>query len=276
VHMMRRISEELSKRKLDPIFFISSFLPFKQPKDWGTLIHLLNEDFDDLIKKNIPNPDSATEWLFDRFDKARTKIGEDPVFEKMSVELKKELAKLLENDSKKLLDDKIKEIQKGIKNKTVVIEFARGGAYGSEMPLPSPYGYKHSLSLLSGDILNKASVLYVWVTPEDSRRKNQKRKDPNDPGSILHHSVPLAVMYNDYGCDDFNYLIGISGRPNTIKIDANEKSYYLPIARFDNRADKTTFVRNDIKKWDKQSVAELNEALIEAFKPLIKKEVASQ
>src|SRR5262245_35106622 len=51
VHLMRRISEELRALGADGIFFDSSEQPMREPRDWGTLIELLNEDFADLSKQ---------------------------------------------------------------------------------------------------------------------------------------------------------------------------------------------------------------------------------
>ncbi|MBN2479924.1 MAG: hypothetical protein JXA94_06825 [Parachlamydiales bacterium] len=272
VHMMRRISEELSKRNLDPIFFLSPVLPFKNPFEWGTLMHLINEDYDDLLNHNIQNPESKALWILKRLDRARQKVGIEPVFENFDRSLLNELASALEKDSEKLLFEKNKEIEKGYLDKTVIIEFARGGAYDSSFPLPEPYGYKYAFSQLSDDILKKASVLYIWVSPEESRRKNEKRADPNDPGSILHHSVPLAVMYTDYGCDDFEYLLDTSSVFNTIEVLSHGNTYFLPATRFDNRIDKTSFVRDDF--WNEKDISSLSDSLIKSFKPLLIEDIS--
>jgi len=164
--------------------------------------------------------------------------------------------------------DKNAGIPDSLEGKTVVIEFARGGPDGATAPLPAPLGYQYSLATLSDDILKRASILYVWVTPEESRRKNHERTDPNDPGSILHHGVPMAVMLGDYGCDDMSWLIESSGRADAVKIVTRGQTYYLPIARFDNRKDKTTFVRVDRAQWKPDDVAALHSGLSEALAKL--------
>src|SRR5690242_5403629 len=92
VHMMRRISQELRKRGEDGAFFDSDELPMKQPLDWGVLIELLNEDFDDLTQRRRPAPASAAEWLFARFDAARGKVGGTPIFSALSPARRAELA----------------------------------------------------------------------------------------------------------------------------------------------------------------------------------------
>src|SRR5512134_684040 len=80
VHMMRRVSQELRKRGHDGVFFDSDDLPMKEPLDWGTLVELLNEDFDDVQRRHRPAPASAAEWLLDRYDLARKKVGAHPAF----------------------------------------------------------------------------------------------------------------------------------------------------------------------------------------------------
>ena len=152
----------------------------------------------------------------------------------------------------------------------MVIEFARGGPDGAALPLPAPLGYRYSFATLSEEILARASVLYVWVTPEESRRKNTERTDPNDPGSILHHGVPMAVMLGDYGCDDMEWLLQNSDRPDTVRIEAHGRTWHLPVARFDNRVDKTTFVRGDRAQWKEADVAALHDGLAEACGRLVK------
>ncbi len=272
VHFMRRVTDELTDRGRDGLFFISPALPFRDPIDWLTLIELMNEDYQDLAKGKKPAPEAAAPWLFERIDAARTRAGGSPVLSTLPSDLREEIAAAVETDAAELLAAKVAEVPDSLAGKTVVIEFARGGADGSPMPLPRPFGYRHSLAQLSPEILAKAAILYIWVTPEESRRKNEARTDPNDPGSILHHGVPLAVMYGDYGCDDMQWLLDRSDRPNTVKIEKEGRVYYLPVGRFDNRVDRTTFVREDPAKWSPENVAALRAGLKEAFDPLVNRD----
>ena len=268
VHMMRRASDELRRRGSDGVFFDSGELPMKESRDWGTLIELLNEDFDDLVHRRKATPASAASWLLDRFDAARKKVGADPAFGKLPAALRAELVTALEPEAADLLREKNAGVPDTLEGKTVVIEFARGGPDGATKPLPAPLGYQYSVAMLSDEILKRASILYVWVEPEESRRKNHERTDPNDPGSILNHGVPMAVMLGDYGTDDMSWLIDNSGQPNSIKILARGKSHFIPVARFDNRKDKTTFVRGDRAQWSAGDVAALHSGLAGALEKL--------
>lgn len=270
VWMMRRISEELEKRGQDPIFYLSSALPLTDPRDWGMLVHLLNEDYEDIVKQRIPTPVSAALYLFDRLDKARIKVGGDPKLSKLPKELRLELAKVLEKEASALLQEKNLEIERSLAypQKTIVIEFSRGGAEESKMPLPEPYGYKYSLSQLSNEILEKAKILYLKVSPDESRTRNSQRFDPKNPSSSLHHYVPMTVMHRDYGCDDLEYLNKISDKPNTVKIVTNGKSYYLPVTFFDNHSDHTTFSRSNTSDWKKEDTEKFRTALKKAFDKL--------
>jgi hypothetical protein len=265
VHMMRRVSQELRKAGGDGVFFDSDDLPMKEPLDWGTLIELLNEDFEDLERRHRPAPASAAEWLLDRFDLARQKAGARPAFGALPGATRATLTQALEQESADLLRDKNAGIPDSLAGRTIVIEAARGGPDGATLPLPAPLGYGYSLRKFSDAILSRASILYVWVTPEESRRKNHERTDPNDPGSILHHGVPMAVMMGDYGCDDMDWLIRQSDRPDTVRIATHGTTYYLPVARFDNRVDKTTFVRADRAAWKPADIQALHQGLAGAF-----------
>lgn len=268
VHIMRRVSDELTARGREGLFFVSPALPFRSPIDWLTLIELINEDYDDLVHRRRPEPTSAALWLFDRIDAARVRAGGLPVIGTMDPKLRQEIAAPIENEARKLLDDKVREVPDTLEGKTVVIEFARGCADGQTMPIPYPYGYRASLAQLSPAILAKSSILYIWVTPEESRRKNAARTDPNDPGSILHHGVPLAVMYGDYGCDDMAWLLENSGRKDTVRVERDGRTFHLPVGRFDNRVDKTTFVREEPGSWAAADVEALQKGMREAFDQL--------
>jgi len=267
VHMMRRISEELSKAGRDPIFFPSGMEPFQDPLDWGTLIELINEDYEDLHTRPAIAPASAAAWLFDRLDAARRKVGADPALGKLPADVRKKLESTLETEARQLLNDKLAGIPDSLEGKTIVIEFARGGPQGSSMPLKEPYGYRYSFSKLSDRILGRASVLYIWVTPEESRRKNEERAKPGRDGdaSILHHGVPIKVMLGDYGTDDMAHLIETSDKPGTVKVETRGKSFHLPVTRFDNRNDLTTFIRDDPSKWPAEQDAAIREEMKRAL-----------
>jgi hypothetical protein len=275
VHMMRRVSKELRARGQDGVFFDSDDLPMKQPLDWGTLIELLNDDFDDAAAGRRIAPFSPATWLLDRFDAARTRVGATPAFVALAPAVRRDVIAALEKESAELLRDKNKGIPPTLDGRTVVIEFARGGPDGAGMPLPPPLGYRYSLARFSDAILQRASILYVWVTPAESRRKNTERTDPNDPGSILHHGVPMAVMLGDYGCDDMDWLIQQSDRPDTVRVEARGKLHHVPVARLDNRQDLTTFVRAESVKWKPEDVRALHAGLAEAFGRLAKAGAAS-
>ncbi len=261
VHMMRQTDEALRALGNSGVFFQATDKPFADARDWGTLIELINEDYADLVAKRQIQVPSAGAWLLDRFDAARGKVGAPLLRELLDETTRKKVAAAIEAEAGALLKDKVANYPDSLAGKTLVIEFARGGKDGSSMPLPAPFGYAYSLGRLSSDILSKAAVLYIWVTPEESRRKNQARTDPNDPGSILHHGVPIDVMLGDYGCDDMAYLLETSDAPNSITIDAGGKSVRLPVGRFDNRVDKTSFVRGDASSWSKADVEALHQGL---------------
>ncbi len=268
VHMMRQIDEALRTVDREAVFFQASDKPFIEPRDWGTLVQLVNEDYADLVAQRQVQPDSAASHLLDRFDAARRKVGAPAALSQLDEDTRRHVCASLEDEAREMLEEKHENYPKTLNGKTLVIEFARGGPHGSKMPLEPPFGYAYSLAQLAPEILERAVILYIWVTPEESRRKNQDRADPNDPGSILHHGVPTDVMMNDYGCDDLEYLVHSSGQPNTVRVTVHGKTYHLPVARFDNRVDKTSFIRGNPKKWRKADVEALHRGLEDTLEAL--------
>ena len=152
-------------------------------------------------------------------------------------------------------------VKNNISHKRGVISMARGGNDGASMPLTGTFGYQYTLAQFCPEILKNAAILYIWVTPEESRRKNDEREDPNNPGSNLNHKTPDAVMYYDYGCDDMQYLIETSEVEDTVTVKTHGQTYHLPIGVFDNRVDKTTTLRQPKDKWDEELVKELTVAI---------------
>jgi len=93
----------------------------------------------------------------------------------------------------RLGEEALRELRDG---GTLLIEFARGGEDG----------YRSALSLLSPEILKRASILYVDVSFEESWRRNQARYDEARRDSILTHSVPHEDLEKTYGTDDWKEL----------------------------------------------------------------------
>ncbi len=261
VHLMRRIDDEAEALGQPRIFFEAPDRSFRSGHDWGTLIHLINEDYADLVSKKRIEPDSAAQYYFDRIDAASNRVGLPARMAALDPTLRGRLRERIEQEAREMLQEKMDNYPDTLEGKTLVIEFARGGPDGADMPLPEPHGYRYSLAQLSPELLEKSVILYVWVTPEESRRKNFDRADPDDPGSILHHGVPLAVMMGEYGCDDMTWLEENSTRPGTVEVHAHGKTYFLPIGRFDNRVDKTTFLREPQESWDPEAVRQVHEGL---------------
>ena len=88
----------------------------------------------------------------------------------------------------------------------------------------------------------------------------------------------MEVMLGQYGTDDMAWLMEQSDRPGTIRVERliqvgdryETKVYHLPVARFDNRNDLTTFVREDQKLWKAEDVKAIHSGLKSAFDQLAK------
>jgi hypothetical protein len=254
VHLMHLISSELRALGRDPIFFATDRSRFSDPEDWGTLIHLLNQDYRAVTGESGPKT-----GILERIDRARRAAGVGPAF----VELPASIVARIE----RAVEGSVPRLRPTAHGTTVLIEFARGGPPGAELPLPAPIGYGHSLRLLDPSILARAAILYVWVTPEESNRRNRERARPGADGesSILHHDVPEVVMHEDYGCDDLFWLAQQSDRPGTVAVEAGGERYHLPLAVFDNRTDTTSFLRSDPREWPKDAVGRIHRRLAEAL-----------
>jgi len=268
VHLMRRIDEELEASSSPTLFFGAQDKPFVDPRDWGTLIELINEDYRDLHEAKVVRPESAAAHLFARLEKAAQLVGIGPRLATLDGAIRDQLGAKLEAECVAMLEEKHANYPDILEGKTIVIEFARGGPDGASIPLKAPFGYRYSLSRLSAQILQRASILYVWVTPEESRRKNDERARPDEQGSILHHGVPIEVMLKDYGCDDIEDLISCSGQVDRVLVEAGDERFTLPISRFDNRVDKTSFVRKEQRSWEPTERKALHDGLAAALLPL--------
>ncbi len=109
------------------------------------------------------------------------------------------------------------------KDKTVLIEFARGGENG----------IYEALSYLHEDILKKAVLMYIRVSYEESVRKNRRRARKGMEDSILYHSLPDEKMEYYYKINDWDKLE--SKDPTYIDV----KGFKIPYAVFENEPEKT-------------------------------------
>lgn len=268
VHLMRCADEALVRLGAPRVFFAAADRSFLDPRDWGTLIELLNDDHRDLVEGRPPAPGrSAARALLARFEEAAARVGVPERLGQLDGPTRALLEDALEREARALLDAQAQSAAAAgaLEDKTLVVEFARGGAAGASLPLAPPFGYAYSLARLSSALLEDATILYIWVTPDESRRKNAARTDPDDPGSILHHGVPRPVMLNDYGVDDMAWLEGQAERPGTVTVETRGRTYHVPIARFDNRVDKTSFLRGAPEGWRPEDVRAVHDGLARAF-----------
>lgn len=286
VDFMRDVDTVCGLLGLEPAFFQSADRQFKDPLQWGTLIHLLNQDFRLLFQEEFHVNSSFARYLFNRiFDAAMAcraqcaldKLPNDVLdfmcrlnFNKMgrTITLEEEADKLIRNRGR------YHDLPSDLAGKTVFLEFSRGLPLGIDA-LPER-GYGYSFSQLSQQILERASVFYIQVTPEESRRKNFERAPkPGQEDSTLFHMVPLSVMLGDYAKDDMEKLRqhwNANEQPDTVLVADHSKhvapNYFLPCAVFDNRNDKTSFVRDKKHPWSPEDVNTLHNALRETFNTL--------
>ena len=110
---------------------------------------------------------------------------------------------------------------------TAIIEFSRGKEHG---------GYLGAFEHLSDEILEKAGVLYVNVSFEESLRKNQLRFNPQRPDSILEHGLEYEKMERLYRNDDFQAMVAASNAQDYLNVRGGQ----VPFVVFENEDDVTT------------------------------------
>ena len=120
------------------------------------------------------------------------------------------------------------KFMRDLKNKndhTVIFEFSRGKEHG---------GYTSAFAHLSETILEKAAILYVTVSWEESLRKNRIRFNPEKPDSILEHSLPDEKLARLYKESDWNEISANS--PKKLQFGHS----FVPYAIFENEDDITS------------------------------------
>jgi hypothetical protein len=260
VWVMRAVDAFRRSWGLPPAYFLGPDLPFRDAREWLALSLLLRWDFADIERGTLPRPWSAGTWLLDRIERARRTIGLPPAFRAGERKARAELDDTLAVEAAALLDERRPHLTAD-GPQTYLVELARGAADWMRPPLPAPLGYEASLPFLGQEILGRAAVLHVHVSPEESLRRNLQRADPSHPGSVLGHSVPEIVMRQDYGIDDLGWLAARSDVPGTIRIPCGDRWLHLPIVAFENEPDLTSFARQATNVWPRSKVEELYDEL---------------
>lgn len=273
VEAMRHVDEIFLATRKTKLFYDGPDKPFHDPREWLTLIELLNEDYTDIVTQTRQHAQPFYITLLERIERAATRTGLPP---RLRIPKNSDqwvtLFNRMEPMARAFFEKKKWNIPGSLDKRTLIIEFARGIGKSDNALTAWPRGYHASIAQLCPAILENASILYIWVTPEESRRKNKERSTP-PPGfegdTTIFHGVPEIVMENDYSGDDLDMLEAKSDYPHTVEIKAHGRIYHLPIARFDNRVDKTTMLRGKPEDWPTDAVAAVHEELKRAMDMLI-------
>ncbi|KAH7821521.1 uncharacterized protein MONOS_4433 [Monocercomonoides exilis] len=277
VEMMRNFDTELQKMGEKRSFYWGDYFPAIENYYWGVLIQMLNEDYFDIINKRAIETTTPAKWMIERIDRIFGERGLARPFAKYTPDVISKLCEKFDAHVANFLKEKNEYALSYTPERTIIIEFARGGGCGAErypdfFPLPEPFGYQYSLAQMAPEILSVCAMLYIQVTPAQSFEKNLARAPPIGwTGSTdIFHCVPDMVMRFDYGCDDFEYLLKKSDKENTLKITKKDgQIFYIPVGVFDNREDLTTFCRGDVSTWPKESVEKIYAAMTKAFQGLL-------
>ena len=264
VRMMQLLDRELTRAGTLPTFFQEPNGLLQEPREWGTLARLLAEDFSNLGSAGFV-AEQPVAHLLERIDRARLAVGAAPATRHLAKSAVAAASAALDGEVASFLRSQSVESARYDDSSTVVVEFARGGPQGAMFPLPEPHGYGYTLPQLGSDLLGRAGVLYIWVTPEESRRRNRERAGPGpeEDASMLHHLVPEVVMRANYGSDDLPWLI--SEGAGTVAVESDGQTHRLPAALLDNRVDGTSFLRDDPSTWRDDMVKALHDGLTEAL-----------
>lgn len=292
VHLLRVIDKALIEMGKPPVFSPSPEEPFFHPElVWPMLTHLLTVDYKNLLCWRNYNlyvdGDNGNYILYEiaywykmlgRGDILGENCDWSPI---LSADELNTLVDSIDEKCGKVFNEKERVIPPSFEDKTIIIEFSRGGSEDDVRELKTdffaslPYGYRAAFPCLTPVMLEDAAILYVGVSPEESRKRNLDRFDPKDPNGTLGHMVPEKVMRECYAGDDIGELLNRAWNhdrlKNAIRVPLNVLGFEfmtLPCVVFDNEQDFTSFTRKE--KWPKTKREALHSALREALERLWK------
>jgi len=250
VHIMGRIDKERHGRDKQGLYFWDNTGRFRDPIDWGTLIHLINFEWADLCAGEECGPDSdkpAGVHILERLHAARLNASNGKFCPLCSLDKneRQSLADAINGDAEEILGKLKKLSQIERENRTVMIQLSRG--FGKGVSMNPPWGYGYSFSQFCTAILKKMVVLHVEVTHNESQSRNLKRLHLNGKRSLedgvfrrsdLHYGVPIVVLHSDYHYDDMRRsLIEPSGKSNRLIVKSRGRKIRVPGAVLPNNGD---------------------------------------
>lgn len=114
---------------------------------------------------------------------------------------------------------------------TAILEFSRGSEHG---------GYREAFSHISQELWERAAIIYIDVSYEESLRKNRRRFNPSRPHSILEHALPDEKLRRLYGSVDWEDVVAEWGSAGGGSGYLTIGSVSVPYAVFENHDDVTT------------------------------------
>ena len=120
-------------------------------------------------------------------------------------------------------DKKKRDIEGFTETTTSIVEFSRGGENG----------FSEAFSYLDEGILKCSGIVYIKVSYEESKRKNQRRSKKGLEDTVLFHSLPDEKMDYYYKVNDWDKIA--PDMEGYIEI----KGIKVPYAVFPNEPEKT-------------------------------------
>ena len=114
---------------------------------------------------------------------------------------------------------------------TLILEFARGSEHG---------GYAEAFLHLADDLLHRAAIVYMFVSFEESLRRNRRRFEPERPDGTLEHSVPEDVLTRLYRDEDWAKFSAAD--PDFLTV----RGIRVPYVVFENQVHVRTGVRDQL------------------------------
>ena len=124
----------------------------------------------------------------------------------------------------RMYEKRLRQVPRYHERTTAVFEFARGTEHG---------GLAEAYRSLSDAVLSRAATIYVRVGWEESCRRNQRRRNPERPDSILEHSLEQKKMEMLYRGSDWEAIS--SGDPGYLTV----WNHRVPYVIFENEPEKT-------------------------------------